>query len=416
MSYVVTAYSINFDELHRLRGSRDKAFLARLEHAVIEATPVVLPRLDLPLDVPPPGPLDVREAVRRVVFNGAWTAEQDDIVRTSVMLFLTECYGSSFSPLPFNKVEAGLAEADAALEAFGTADANLCTQLFTGGLPPELHYARFESGYRSSGHLPRPVVARLHERLAGAKWPHLRGKIANLLDIVGEIAALAAADGSGMLGVVGGSDTKSRLMFYTMRFDLVGTLPGSGSEVAMARYDRWSAYDGDAFTPRLDLDDAAFLAWNRKQQARGNPKESVVGAARDILEATPRFTRYPGTYHGALETICQLTGVALPNESLAPAAPQHLTAVDETLSAEGLSEHISLYRLTFGGPPLELPRSDGVPSAGYMAPDAVRAARGMLASHDWSGADPDVQRTIAQLDQWITYAAERGEGLVAFYS
>lgn len=25
-------------------------------------------------------------------------------------------------------------------------------------------------------------------------------------------------------------------------------------------------------------------------------------------------------------------------------------------------------------------------------------------------------RTIAQLDQWITYAAGRGEGLVAFYS
>lgn len=416
MSYFLTAYRINFDELHRLRGSRDKAFLARIEHAVREAAPVLLPRVDPPLDIPPPGPLDVREAVRRVVFNGAWTAEQDDNVRASVMLFLTLCYGSFLDRLPFNKAEAGLAEADAALEAFGLAEANTCRQLFTGGLPPTLRYAGLPSGWRSAGYLLGPAVARLHKRLTGAQWPHQRGKIANLLGIVGEAAALAAADGSGLLGVVGGNDTKSHLAFYTMRFDLVGNLPGSSSEVVMARFDRWSAYNGDAFKPRLDLDDAAFLAWNRQQQARGNPKESVIGAVRDILEAKPRLTRYPETYNEALETICQLIGAMLRNDAVAPMAPQLLSAVDDALAAKGLTERVSLSRLTCTGPPLGLPETDGVPSAGYMTPDAVQAARGLLGTHDWSGSTPDVQRTIALLDEWITQAADRREGLVAFYS
>lgn len=415
MGNCLSVFSVDFDELQRVRGSRDKALLAQIEAEVVESTPIVLPREDPPLDVPPPS-AHLREAVRRIVFGGVWTEAQDEDIRDSMMLFLSECYGEKIATLPFRHVAAGLAEADVALDAFGLEADFTLTKLFTAGLPPELHYARPQRGRQSAGHVPATTVARAHDRLRGATWPHLRGKIANLLAIVEEVAGLAVKDGSGMLGAVLGREERTCLEFYTMRFDLVADLPGSCRDAVMARYDRWSAYDGDAFKPRLDLDDAAFLAWYRKQRARGNPKTSVIGAVKDILEAKPKLTRHPETYHAALAEICRLKGAELPNESVAPAAPQHLSAVDEALAGKGIADSLRLCTLALGGLPLGLPEAEDLPAAGHLRPDAVQAARGVLSGHDWNEAHPEVQRTIAMFDAWITHAAERREGLIAFYS
>jgi hypothetical protein len=50
-----------------------------------------------------------------------------------------------------------------------------------------------------------------------------------------------------------------------------------------------------------------------------------------------------------------------------------------------------------------------------MSPEAVKAARGLIGTRDWSGAFHELRDTVRLVDHWIAEAAFRGQGLVCFY-
>jgi hypothetical protein len=61
-----------------------------------------------------------------------------------------------------------------------------------------------------------------------------------------------------------------------------------------------------------------------------------------------------------------------------------------------------------------VPFSGDCPTIGDMSPEAVKAARGLIGTRDWSGAFREVRDTVRLVDHWIDDAAFRGQGLVCF--
>ncbi len=104
------------------------------------------------------------------------------------------------------------------------------------------------------------------------------------------------------------------------------------------------------------------------------------------------------------------------NADVAPAQPRHFTDVEAAFEAQGLKDRISMLQLVHGGPPIDVPFDGGdFPIIGHMSPEAVKAARGLIGTRDWSGVSREVRDTVQLVDHWIAAAAFRGQGLVCFY-
>ncbi len=86
-----------------------------------------------------------------------------------------------------------------------------------------------------------------------------------------------------------------------------------------------------------------------------------------------------------LSLICMLHGTLMDNADVAPAQPRHFTDVEAAFEAQGLKDRISMLQLVHGGPPIDVPFDGGdFPTIGHMSPEAVKAARGLIGTRDWS--------------------------------
>ena len=146
-------------------------------------------------------------------------------------------------------------------------------------------------------------------------------------------------------------------------------------------------------------------------------EKAIVRAARSLLFGKRLNPDLAYKYVDVLSMICLLHGTMLDNAAVAPADPEHFTYVDAAFEARGLKDRISMIHLVFGGPPIDVPFDNGdFPSIGHMSPEAVKAARGLIGTRDWSGVSREVRDTVQLVDHWIAEAAFRGQGLVCFYS
>jgi hypothetical protein len=322
--------------------------------------------------------------------------------------------------LKADMVAAHFREVESALQRHGAADRVPLRQLFEGGhpasppTPPE--------PLRSAGYLTVEAARAASDALQVTQWKDLTPEVRQALSLIDRAVKTAVKRGHGVQGEV--SYQTVALIVNTLDVARVEALHGSRSEAFLERLLFFSApANFDAHTEKVAaLTDEEFVAWKRKHHPDDPRNEeappnlpAVPRAAWEILHRKRLDPDQAPDYVAALQLICMAIGEPLDNAEVAPADPVHFDAVDAALESAGLARKISMNKLVFGGPPIAIPPSDDFPAIGYLAPATVKAARGLIAKHDWSAHPAEVQATLRLVNTWIEEAASRGEGLVCIY-
>jgi hypothetical protein len=322
--------------------------------------------------------------------------------------------------LKADQVDAHFREVESALQRHGAADRVPVRQLFEGGYPASPPTP--PEPLRSAGYLTVDAARAARDALKVSQWKDLTTEVRHTLSMIERAVTTAIECGHGVQGEV--SYLTVALMVNTLDVARVEALRGSRSEAFLERLLFFSAVaNQNAYTAKVGaLSDEEFLAWKRKHYPdQPEPEEAppnltaVPRAAWEILHRKRLDPDRAPIYVAALQLACAAIGEPLDNAEVAPAAPIHFEAVDAALATAGLARKISMSKLVFGGPPIAIPATDDFPAIGYLTPATVKAARGLIAKHDWSAQPAEVQGTLRLVNTWIEEAASRGEGLVCFY-
>jgi hypothetical protein len=138
---------------------------------------------------------------------------------------------------------------------------------------------------------------------------------------------------------------------------------------------------------------------------------------RHLVMGGPYDRRAGVAYGYWLKHLAESYGELLPNDCWVPAGTRFVDEVEAALVAAGVpTGRLSLSRLFFDGPPMELPPPDDFPGIGFMsrtdAPEAVRA----LDDADLSALpDPEILESVDQLRGWLSTCADSRRDLLCFY-
>jgi hypothetical protein len=429
MGYCCMPYRIDFKRLSALRGSRDQALFDRLRAlALADIDEDDEDDEDENWDDDP-------EASQARVMNNPWLRAVSSILngepmpadagkdyRFAVDLMCTMC-GPLVASWAFKGGLDHLEAVERAIGARGLHDRVSLRRLLASGFPLP---APATAPMPEVGYMTAEQVAEARGLLRAQHWDDVSTGLQNTIREIDQAIEAAAQRGAALLGKVllpRGGDAEGSMSAAAIDLRRLQSLPGSRNEAFFERV-RFFVERLAEWTPEINTwDDETFLAWKRAQDVaraedaaeddRSEPR--LVRAARSLLfgrRLNPELSRY---YGEVLSLICMEHGRMLDNAAIAPAAPQHFTDVDEALEAHGLKERISMLQLVYGGPPITVPFDGDFPTMGHMSPEAVKAARGLIGTRDWSNASHEVRETVRLVDRWIAVAASYGQGLVCFY-
>lgn len=417
------AYRVDFKRLRGLRGSRDSMLLARVielanEHGAQidddeeDASEGDSSREDLELaaarrflngEPPDPAALEAHEQVMGIFCTLCSQPLEDGLLRLkSIQAKIDEADALHWrDPDRFlikqrvgdESVEAHVRELEDALDRHGVSDRLALRQLFLGGTPMSPPKPPGPA-YSWSGYLTPEMVRRARGALRPQEWKDLTKEVRAMLSLLDKGIEAAAGRGHGLRCVWIESIA---VTLDTFDFARLESLRGSRSEAFLERF-RFFVEQKQAYTKDVHaLSDAAFVQWKRQNYPE-QPEDTepapdlpaVPRAAWEILHRTRLDSDRADLYVHALHLMCMAIGTPLDNSAVAPANPSHFEAVEEALEARGLKERVSMQKLVFGGPPIAIPCTDEFPTIGYLSPRTVKAARGLIAQHDWSASPLEV--------------------------
>jgi len=411
VGYCCVPYRVNFKRLREVRGSRDRALID-----AVTSTARSRGFLDEPPD--PESTLDdssedwdsidrgIRHAARAMVFGEPVTGLE---LAHKAMELLLCTSGRMLAHFTIPAHAATLASVATMLQEKGLAARLDLQALLAAGdvlpvLPPD---PEFTTGFWTAAQVQsaRGVI----EQLA------VPAKAAVAFKRLNHCIDTAATAG---LGLVAAISTTGSVVIWIADIERLRAIPGSRNEIPLKRLDyylQWGEDDWDE--DQFKVPDEEFDRWLSLQQPRDLRELDVAIAAEGIINGGRlRGGDDANFYVAALELIVEeLGGTMLDNAAVAPAAPDHFTAVDAALAERALTATVSMQELVFGGPPIKLPAWDDFPQVGHLSPKQVQAARGVIRAHDWASFPANVQETLATVDRWIDEAAGHKEGLICFY-
>lgn len=141
-------------------------------------------------------------------------------------------------------------------------------------------------------------------------------------------------------------------------------------------------------------------------------------ALRDLIAGGPYRPDAGLSYYFCFEILCRHFGDTLDNDLWTDFKPKWLVAVQDGLVQAGVPEDsLTVARLMFCGPTVDVPYPEDYPNLGYFTKDEVATAYAALAKADLARVeDGEVRAAIEQLRSWLEECAESGRDLVCAYA
>ncbi|MDI1478556.1 hypothetical protein [Polyangium sp. y55x31] len=192
------------------------------------------------------------------------------------------------------------------------------------------------------------------------------------------------------------------LMVYAVKFDKLKPVFGSGD-------DKLRRQICGRFKERL----AQQADWFKSEIAGGAP--TPFDAVKALIMGTVPEKGHGFMYAYAYERIVEHFGRYLDNSRFSSIRWSYMEAVEEGWKQSGLDETLPFRDLHLGKALCVFPTPNDFPSTGYWSPEQVVAGNKRFGEIQISAEEDYIKEAILAVRGWLSQAAAKGEGIVAFY-